>query len=135
MSQRWEIDPAPARLREQGVDARQAGEAMAKGFDRPFDAITCWHVLEHVIAPLKQLQWMRESLAADGVADIAVPNLTSWQAKWFGRHWLHLDVPRHRYHFTRQTLTALLEQAGLEAIDWKTFALEYDWFGFIQAAE
>jgi 2-polyprenyl-3-methyl-5-hydroxy-6-metoxy-1,4-benzoquinol methylase len=130
-----EIDTAAlARLREQGLQAKHSATALEEGFDQKFDAITCWHVLEHVFDPPRLLQWMADLLAPRGLVHITVPNIASWQADWFGRQWMHLDVPRHRYHFSRQTLTMLFEKAGLEPVDWTTFAIEYDWFGFIQSS-
>lgn len=130
-----EIDTAAlARLRQQGLQAKHAAEALEEGFDRPFDVIACWHVLEHVIDPVALMKWIGGLLAPRGVAHVTVPNITSWQADWFGRHWMHLDVPRHRYHFSKRTLSELFGRAGMHAVDWTTFAAEYDWFGFIQSS-
>ena len=130
-----EIDTAAlARLRDQGLEAKHSAIALEEGFDHTFDAITCWHVLEHVLDPPRLLKWMANLLSPRGFVHITVPNIASWQADWFGRHWMHLDVPRHRYHFSRQTLTMLFEHAGLQPVDWTTFAIEYDWFGFIQSS-
>ena len=63
-----------------------------------------------------------------------MPNLSSWQARLFGRHWQHLDVPRHLYHFTPGTLARLLIDAGFQIVRSSTVALEYDLFGVIQSA-
>jgi 2-polyprenyl-3-methyl-5-hydroxy-6-metoxy-1,4-benzoquinol methylase len=123
------------KLRAAGIDAKTPDEAMhGGGFGHAFDAITCWHVLEHVMRPVELLRWARRILSPGGVFQVTVPSLSSWQAKFGGRHWLHLDVPRHRYHFTRGTLRRILEDNGFDVIDTTTFALEYDWFGWIQTA-
>jgi predicted TPR repeat methyltransferase len=130
-----EIDTAAlARLRQQGLQAKHAAVALEEGFDCRFDVITCWHVLEHVIDPFSLMKWMGSLLTPCGVVHVTVPNISSWQADWFGRHWMHLDVPRHRYHFSKRTLRALFERAGLHPVDWTSFAIEYDWFGFIQSS-
>src|SRR3954469_7675511 len=47
---------------------------------------------------------------------------------------MHLDVPRHLYHFTPETLADLLRRAGLRIESQQTVALEYDLFGVIQSA-
>jgi 2-polyprenyl-3-methyl-5-hydroxy-6-metoxy-1,4-benzoquinol methylase len=127
-------DAVLADLRTQGIEAKRPDEAMRDGFSAEFDVITCWHVLEHVEQPLALAKWARTQLHAEGVFQVTVPSLSSWQARMFGAEWLHLDVPRHRYHFTPATLNQLLEKAGFKIVHTATFALEYDLFGWIQSA-
>lgn len=127
-------DAVLADLREQGMEAKRPDEAMRDGFAAPFDAITCWHVLEHVEHPLELSKWARGTLAAGGIFQATVPNLASWQARMFGRDWLHLDPPRHRFHFTPGTLGRLLVTSGLEIVRSSSVAMEYDLFGVVQSA-
>jgi predicted TPR repeat methyltransferase len=121
------------KLRAMNIEAKTPDEAMRDGFGHPFDAITCWHVLEHVLQPAELVRWVRRILAPGGLFQVTVPSLSSWQAQLGGRNWLHLDVPRHRYHFSQQTLRRILEDNGFEPIHTSTFAFEYDWFGAIQS--
>ena len=121
-------------MRELGMEAKKPDEATRDGFADTFDAITCWHVLEHVPDPLELAKWSRRQLKADGVFQATVPNLESWQAQRYGRDWFHLDVPRHLYHFTPPTLRDLLDKAGLRIDATSTIALEYDTFGVVQSA-
>jgi SAM-dependent methyltransferase len=130
-----EIDRATVkRLRANGVDAKSPEEAERLGFEGLFDAVTCWHVMEHVEQPLRTAKWIKSLLKPEGVFQVTVPNAASLQARVFGRKWLHLDVPRHRYHFTRLTLGSLLCSASFQQVRSTCFALEYDWFGVIQSA-
>lgn len=122
------------RLRSQGIDAKAPRLAEEEGFERPFDVVTCWHVLEHVEEPLRVAQWVKTQLKPEGVFQATVPNAGCVQARLFGRHWLHLDVPRHRYHFTPSTFKSILQRAGFEQLRKTVFAWEYDWFGIIQSA-
>jgi hypothetical protein len=49
-----------------------------------------------------------------GVIVIAVPNVTSPQARLFGDDWLALDIPRHLVHLSHRALVSGLEKAGFE---------------------
>jgi 2-polyprenyl-3-methyl-5-hydroxy-6-metoxy-1,4-benzoquinol methylase len=130
-----EIDPdVIQRLASEGIDARLSPQAMERGFEQKFDAITTWHVLEHVENPRQTLEWIRGQLADGGAFQATVPNAGCIQAKVLGRHWIHLDVPRHRQHFTAATLRAMLESAKFKVEKRANFAWEYDLFGVIQSA-
>ena len=129
-----EIDPETiTRLKATGINAKLSHDAESNGFDTRFDAITCWHVFEHLENPRQIADWVRAHLDENGVFHPTVPNVDCVQAKLFGRQWVHLDVPRHRQHFTPATLRSLLENAGFQITRQSNFALEYDWFGVIQS--
>lgn len=78
-----------------------------------YDAITLWHVLEHVHPLHEYIVQMRNLLTENGVLLIAVPNYTSKDAKVYGRYWAGYDVPRHLYHFSPHAMEMLLQQHGL----------------------
>ncbi len=122
------------RLGCAGIDAKLSHEAEASGFAQRFDVVSCWHVLEHVENPRQVIDWTRAHLAPNGIFQATVPNVKSLQSKVFGRQWVHLDVPRHRQHFSPATLRALLEDCGMRIDRQSNFAWEYDWFGVIQSA-
>jgi SAM-dependent methyltransferase len=129
-----EIDePTLNRLRSMGIEAHTPQDAAAGAIVGPFDAVTCWHVLEHALRPDQLAKWIWKLLKPDGIFQVSVPNLASWQARVSGRHWLHLDLPRHRYHFDAQNLQQLLHDAGFSIESMCTVVLEYDWFGAIQS--
>lgn len=79
-----------------------------------FDVITMWHVLEHVHALNDYLDQLHKLLKADGTLFIAVPNYTSYDAKYYGANWAAWDVPRHLYHFSPESMTLLLQKHGFE---------------------
>jgi hypothetical protein len=87
----------------------------------------------HALRPDRLARWVRTLLGERGVFQVSVPNLASWQAHAFRGNWLHLDVPRHRYHFDDVTLGRLLHDAGFQEASKTTVILEYDWFGAIQS--
>jgi SAM-dependent methyltransferase len=130
------------------VDAAVAASARARHGDRifigelttldleaaPFDLITFWHVLEHLEDPLGALRRAASMLAPGGAVVVGVPNVASWQARFASTRWLHLDVPRHRWHFSVPTLGRLAERAGLSLRDVSHFSLEYGPYGWLQSA-
>jgi len=83
-------------------------------FNRLFNVITLFHVLEHLPHPRPLLEELiKGNLEKDGIMVIEVPNIGSWQSSIAGSKWLHLDVPRHINHFTPQRLVAFTEELGL----------------------
>ncbi|HMT06769.1 MAG TPA: class I SAM-dependent methyltransferase [Pyrinomonadaceae bacterium] len=98
-----------------------------------FDAITMWHSLEHMTEPDTMLDRINILLKDDGSLFIAVPNFGGRQAQLFGRDWLHLDLPRHLFHFTPQSLRSLLEKHGFTVTDTWHHESEYDIMGWSQS--
>lgn len=74
-----------------------------------FDAITMWHVLEHVHDLHEYIQQLRFLLKAEGKIFIAVPNYMSYDAQHYKQFWAAYDVPRHLYHFSPKSMKTLLE--------------------------
>jgi SAM-dependent methyltransferase len=99
----------------------------------PYDAVTMWHVLEHLTDPRAAIERARTLLTGDGRLLISVPNLASLQARLFGPDWLHLDLPRHLFHFTPRSLERLLERSGFRVERIDTFAPEMEILGFVQS--
>lgn len=81
-----------------------------------FDAITLWHVLEHVHSLHTYIETLKNLLTPNGKLFIAVPNYQSADARYYGLAWAAYDVPRHLYHFSPKAMQALLQQHGLKII-------------------
>lgn len=79
-----------------------------------FDAITLWHVLEHVHELTAYIKTIQQLLKPGGTLFIAVPNYTSADAAHYGKYWAAYDVPRHLYHFSPQSMKTLLRNFGLQ---------------------
>ena len=73
-----------------------------------FDAITMWHVLEHVHELHAYFKQVKNLLTANGKLFIAVPNYTSKDAAVYKENWAAYDVPRHLYHFSPQSMEKLI---------------------------
>ena len=102
--------------------------------DAFFDVVSIWHVLEHVRNPSTTLRTIARTLKPGGVLALAVPNYSSLQRIIFGRHWFHLDCPRHLYHFRKRLLLEWLDETGLTVARVGTFSAEQNLFGFVQSA-
>lgn len=79
-----------------------------------FDAVTMWHVLEHIHEPGEMLRTIGEKIKAGGILIIAVPNRMSADAKYYREEWAAYDVPRHLWHFDSRSLCSLVERHGFE---------------------
>ncbi|MGA2595085.1 MAG: class I SAM-dependent methyltransferase [Bryobacteraceae bacterium] len=85
-----------------------------------FDAITCFHVFEHLYEPREVLARISEWLKPGGVFYTMMPNIDSAGARIFGSYWYALELPRHLYHFSPASLRALADRVGLEVVSLTT---------------
>lgn len=74
-----------------------------------YDVITMWHVLEHVPNLNERIEQCKKLLKPEGYLYIAVPNSESYDAEIYKEFWAAYDVPRHLYHFSKETINRLLE--------------------------
>jgi 2-polyprenyl-3-methyl-5-hydroxy-6-metoxy-1,4-benzoquinol methylase len=78
--------------------------------------ITAWHVIEHVPNLNQTFQQLQNHLAKNGTMFIAVPNHQSFDAEIYKEFWAGYDVPRHLWHFSKENMTRLLHNSGMELI-------------------
>jgi len=123
------VDGARAR----GIELRRGAIDDAEIAPGSLDAATLWHVLEHVDEPGGALERITGWLRPGGALLVGVPNLASVQARAGGARWYHLDVPRHRTHFTVAGLHALLRLHGLEPVATHHVLAEHNPFGLWQS--
>lgn len=119
-----EVSAAGARLARERGHAPKVGPLEA--IDLPpqrYDAITLWHVLEHLPHPAAALRRLAASLAPGGVLIVAVPNelgpllrqrLTPGRIDPLGRLGWGEEV--HLCHFTPRSLRRLLGACGLRVL-------------------
>lgn len=84
-----------------------------------FDVITQWHVLEHVHKLESRMLELKKLLSKNGTMFIAVPNSSSFDAKYYGKFWDGYDVPRHLNHFNPKSFNLLMENTGFKVIKQK----------------
>jgi len=81
-----------------------------------YDAITLWHVLEHVHELSSYLKQFKILLKENGKLIIAVPNYTSLDAAVYKQYWAGYDAPRHLYHFSPPIMQKLMDKENLKVI-------------------
>jgi SAM-dependent methyltransferase len=131
----WEVmgtELNPKLARAAGLDVKESLEQVQD--DSAFDCTTMWHSLEHMRDVKSTLVRVSRLLKPTGTLIIAVPHAGGLQARLFGRYWLHLDVPRHLYHFDAGSLSSCLDVAGFTPQRWWHQELEYDLMGWSQSA-
>jgi 2-polyprenyl-3-methyl-5-hydroxy-6-metoxy-1,4-benzoquinol methylase len=77
------------------------------------NAITMWHVLEHVHDLNETMAKLRSLLTNNGTIFIAVPNHESYDARYYKNSWAGYDVPRHLWHFNKENIKTLLTRHNL----------------------
>ncbi|SNV46906.1 bifunctional 3-demethylubiquinone-9 3-methyltransferase/ 2-octaprenyl-6-hydroxy phenol methylase [Chryseobacterium taklimakanense] len=75
--------------------------------DGSLNAITMWHVFEHIDNQANMLHNFYKKLKNNGLLIIAVPNHTSFDARYYKEFWAAYDVPRHIYHFSKSGMEKL----------------------------
>ena len=86
--------------------------------EEKFDAISLWHVLEHLPEPDDVMKKLHYHSTKKAVLVIGVPNRESYDAKLYDKHWAAYDVPIHFWHFTKKDIKNLAEKTG-----WKVDAV------------
>jgi 2-polyprenyl-3-methyl-5-hydroxy-6-metoxy-1,4-benzoquinol methylase len=82
--------------------------------ENTFDAVTMWHVLEHVPNLSEYIANLKRIVKPDGTIIIAVPNYKSYDAKYYNRFWAAYDVPRHLWHFSKTSIKRLFSDVDME---------------------
>jgi SAM-dependent methyltransferase len=129
---RYGVEPMPVPY---GEAARALGADRIRNSDllgaplpaAKFDAVTFWDSLEHLPNPRAILQEAGRLLRPGGIVLIGLPNFGGYQARHFGEDWFGLSLPHHFYHYTRETLTRMLESCGfrVRAMEDRTGAENY----------
>ncbi len=107
-----------------GLHVKVGDEKELEGVEKQYDVITLWHVLEHVSSPQKLMVNCENLLADRGLLLLAVPNIASLDAAFYGPLWVALDAPRHLSHFTPGVMQRLLDGSRLRLVKWNSMPLD-----------
>jgi SAM-dependent methyltransferase len=125
------VERFPEHSRQLGLTVFETISSASAGCQ--FDCVTMWHCLEHLADLDDAFASIKNVLHPEGCLLIAVPNWGSLQSRIFGRHWLHLDVPRHLYHFSHEAIRKLADKHQFETRRMPQTEWEYDLMGWIQS--
>lgn len=109
-----ELDPETAARAAKLTGLTIAPSLVEIDPEKQFQVITLWHVLEHVYELDDYFNFFKSRLHKDGKLLLALPNAASFDANYFEEYWAAYDVPRHIYHFTPNTITALAGKYGFK---------------------
>ena len=94
--------------------------------NQSLDAITLWHVFEHVENQSEMLSVFHSKLKEKGLLIIAVPNPTSYDAKHYKEFWAAFDIPIHLWHFSKTAIQKLFQKEQMELV--KILPMKFDSF-------
>ena len=92
--------------------------------DHSFDAITMWHVLEHVPNLVEQIATLKRIVKPNGSIFIAVPNYKSHDASHYKEFWAAFDVPRHLWHFSQKSIKEIFLREHMKVV--KVLSMKFD---------
>ncbi len=127
-----------AKFNAQGVEPSEVARLNAKSVyglslhqadyiessNAKFEAITMWHVLEHLPNLHQHLETFANALSSKGVLIIAVPNHESLDAQYYLENWAALDVPLHLYHFKKANIRQLAKMHNFEVCEIKNMPFD-----------
>jgi 2-polyprenyl-3-methyl-5-hydroxy-6-metoxy-1,4-benzoquinol methylase len=107
---KWEVEGIEpnAKARDLGCQKGiEIKESIEECEGNVFDVVTLWHVLEHLPDLENSIQKIEAFVKPGGVLIIAVPNFKSFDANYYKNYWAAYDVPRHLWHFSKNSMRAL----------------------------
>jgi SAM-dependent methyltransferase len=97
-----------------GIEITNGTLAGSHFSENSFDAVTMWHVLEHLPNPREALRAARKLLKPGGVLLLALPDFGGLLAGFYRGAWFGIDAPRHLTHFKKDTLSEMLGRADFK---------------------
>jgi SAM-dependent methyltransferase len=98
-----------------GVSAQQGDFESHPPETNCYDVVAMWDTIEHLYDPVLAIRKSAEGLRPGGILALTTGDIEALWARARGRHW-RLIIPQHLYYFSRQSITHLLRQHGLEVI-------------------
>ncbi len=114
------VEPDPgtsAQARASGLEVLTGAidDVVAPADPPGFDALTMFHVIEHLDSPQRALRQARSLLRPGGVVMIETPTVDCLWFRTAPRRWRQL-IPDHYFFFSRATLEALLRRCDFQPV-------------------
>ncbi len=106
----WKIYGAEPNEKARSISEKKdvfLKESFTEFSNQKFDVITLWHVLEHVPNLHEAISQIENLLKPGGTLLIALPNYKSYDANYYKEFWAAYDVPRHLWHFSKESMNKL----------------------------
>lgn len=97
-----------------------------------FDAVTLFHVFEHLPKPAAALKKIADISNDGALLIMSFPNIRSLQARILKQHWLHLDPPRHLFFPDHRQLERHMRDIGFKLVKRTFFSPEQNPMGAVQ---
>lgn len=121
-NQGWQVSGVEPNASARGL-AQKKGmalyENLASVSNKKFQAITLWHVLEHLPDLHNDITRIHDLLETHGTLVVAVPNYKAYDAEKYGTYWAAFDVPRHLWHFSQAAIKRIFESKGFQLLETK----------------
>ena len=106
------IDPLKPNMSKQVFDSI-FNESLE---NKKFSCITAWHSLEHIHELENTIARFHKILDDNGTVIVAVPNYRSFDARFYKSFWAPYDIPRHLWHFDKQSIKKVFSNNGFSFI-------------------
>ena len=94
---------------------------------RRYNAITYWHVFEHLEDPSSHIERWPALLEAGGLVHLEVPNLDGLGSRFCFASWLGSDMKHHVNHMHRHEILARVKSAGFHLVRQGHFSLKFSY--------
>lgn len=114
----WQVEgiefsgSAAENARKHGYKVHTGALETAPAPEKKFDLIVAWMVIEHLHEPVLSLKKLNTWAVDSGHLAFSIPDISSLGYRITKRHCYDFHIPNHLYHFTPETITALLENTG-----------------------
>lgn len=119
----WGVELSDQAVRAARANGHRVWNGSLEECDIPpasVDVVRMNHVLEHVPSPTQTMRAAERILRPGGRIVVEVPHLTQIFAALSRDYFWALDLPRHFYHFTADSLKRVVAESGLRVVETKT---------------
>ncbi len=123
-SRHWEVhgvdvSPFAVRYAREALGLRNIKQMDVGGLDfmdGSMDAVTLFHLIEHVLRPKELIASCHKILRPEGILVIETPDIVSGRARRQGKDWRYIKIPEHVNYFSSSRLVQFLRESGFEIL-------------------